>query len=207
MNKLKVLVADDHPIILDSIVNLLKQEENIEVVDRVTNGLEVLEVMEAQPIDLLIMDLNMPKMNGLECMEVIHKQYPSLKVIFLTIYQEEYVIRRLLKLGASGFLLKNTSLDNIIAAIERVMITGKYYDHIEEFIKPKKLNEEEDVLTHREIEIIKLLTKGYSSNEVADTLFISELTVQTHRKNILKKLNLTNTPQLVAFAKSSGIIE
>lgn len=210
MNKpIELLLADDHQIILDSLSNSLNEHPELLVMEQASTGLEVLEILSSQSFDVIILDLNMPEKNGLECMEVIAKEYPDAKVIFLTIYQEEYVVKKLIELGAKGFLLKNTSLDKLIDAIKRVYEGGTYFDDLPAiFLDNKKLTTvEKDSLTRREKEIIKLTVQGLPSHEIAEKLFISEYTANTHRKNILKKLHLSNIAQLVAFAKSSGILE
>ena len=206
MKKTKLLLADDHLLILQSLTKLLNDQPHLEVIKTVSNGKQVVEALEEIDVDIAILDLNMPVMNGLESMEVITKKYPDLKVLILTIYQEEYVINKLVRLGVMGFLLKNTALDNMLVAIDRLNNGEKYLDDIKQFIKPKSNSDKEVSLSKRELEIIKLIASGHSSLEIGDKLFISEFTVQTHRKNILQKLGLNNTPQLVSFAKSSGII-
>lgn len=206
MDTTKLLLADDHLLILQSLSRLLNDQPHLEVIDKAVNGLEVLNKLEQNNIDIAIIDLNMPEMNGLECMQVIGKKYPTLKVLILTIYQEEYVINKLVELGVRGILLKNAAMDKMLLAIERITSGEEYFDDIKQFLKPTSQFEKNVNLSNRELEIIKLIASGYSSAEIGDKLFISEFTVQTHRKNILQKLNLKNTPQLVSFAKSSGII-
>lgn len=205
---IRLLVADDHEIILESLIKSLNEHSSIEVTGKARNGNDVLELLKKDMFDVLLLDLNMPKKNGLECMQVIQKNHPQAKVIFLTIYQEEYVIKKLVSLGAKGFLLKNVSTKKLIEAIEAVHLGDTFFDDlpssiIEEDKDPFKVK---NTLTSRELEIIRLTTEGLTGHQIGEKLFISEYTVNTHRKNILKKLNLANIAQLVAFAKSSGII-
>lgn len=210
MNKpVQLLLADDHKIILDSLSNSLNEQPDILVMAQASTGTEVLQELQKQDFDVVILDLNMPEKNGLECMEVISKEYPHLKVLFLTIYQEEYVIKKLIELGAKGFLLKNVSLDKLIDAIHCIHNGGTYFEDLSDlyFNKQNLTQAVQDSLTPREKEIIKLTVQGLPSHEIADKLFISEYTANTHRKNILRKLKLANIAQLVAFAKSSGILE
>ena len=205
----KLLLADDHKIILDSLSNSLNEQPDLLVMEQASTGTEVLQHLQTQTFDVIVLDLNMPEKNGLECMEIIAKEYPEAKVLFLTIYQEEYVVKKLIELGAKGFLLKNVSFDKLVEAIHRVNEGGTYFDDLPEiFLNNKKLTKaEQDSLTPREKEIIKLTVQGFPSHEIADKLHISEYTANTHRKNILRKLKLANIAQLVAFAKSSGILE
>ncbi|MGK7389427.1 MAG: response regulator [Candidatus Cyclobacteriaceae bacterium M2_1C_046] len=210
MNKpIQLLLADDHKIILDSLSNSLNEQPDIMVMAQASTGTEVLQELQHQDFDVVILDLNMPEKNGLECMEVISKEYPHLKVLFLTIYQEEYVIKKLIELGAKGFLLKNVSLDKLLEVIRCIHKGGTYFDDLPDlYFKNQQLTQTgHDSLTPREKEIIKLTVQGLPSHEIADQLFISEYTANTHRKNILRKLKLANIAQLVAFAKSSGILE
>lgn len=206
---IRLLVADDQPLILDGITAVLKRDPRLDIVKTCLNGEEVIDYFKGKknlPVDIAILDINMPKKNGLDCMEYLSERFPELKVIFLTIYQEEFVIRRMMELGAKAFLLKNTHSRNLLHTIQVVDIGFTYFDEVEEIIQQKKYDHATFKISNREREIISLIVRGLSSPEISEKLSLSEHTIKTHRRNIMKKLNFNNSAQLVSFAKSSGII-
>ena len=203
--KYNILIADDHEIFLECLSAMVHEQTDINVLSRLRNGREVMACLKDKKPDLIVMDLNMPVLNGLECMELLNKHYPEQKAMILTVHQEAFVIRQLIKLGVKGIMFKNSSFEDLLTAIRTICAGEKYFD--------KGLEEEESIkgeevvkLTPQEIKIIKLVADGLSSVAIADELHISEHTVNTHKKNINYKLNIHNAAQLVAFAKSSGII-
>lgn len=206
---INVLLADDHALIMESIEKVLSSSSGLTVTHKFENGRQVLDFLakpEAARIDILILDINMPKMNGLDCMEVIRKKYPDKKVIFLTIYQEEFVIRRLKTLGAKAILLKHTDTDRLIKVIHEVYNDIPVDDDVEKLVGDNPKIKANVKLTRREKEVIRYIAEGKSTSEIGKLLNLSELTITTHRRNILRKLDLSNTAQIGAFAKSSGII-
>ena len=205
MEKINVLLADDHTMVLEGLKEILKNKDRIEVVGSVLNGKEVLKFVSEKKVDVVIIDINMPEMDGITCARQLKKEHPDIKVIILTMYPQKSFIEEVIKIGIDGCLLKNNTGIELEMAIYRVVSGKNYYDLIKTFNSP----EEEVVqykLSDREIDIIRLLAKGLTSTEIADELFISEHTVRTHRKNILKKTNFANTSQLVQFAASINII-
>lgn len=204
MDKSTLIIADDHELIRQSFEDFLSANDRYEVIAKGRNGLEVLELLDRHSPDLLILDINMPEMNGLECMEIVSKKWPEQKVLILTIYEEDYVVRRLLDLGIKGIVLKSATLKMLEEAVDRIISGLTFFDQV--MLPPVMKKPENVVLTPREIEIIKNIAEGLSSMEIGNKLHISEYTVSTHRKNILKKLELTNIAQLVAFARNSGIM-
>lgn len=206
---INVLLADDHALIMESIEKVLNSSAGLTVTNKFVNGKQVIDFLskpEAQHIDILILDINMPMMNGLDCMEVIRKKYPEKKVIFLTIYQEEFVIRRLKRLGAKAILLKHTDTDRLIKIIHEVYNDIPVMDDVEKIIGDVSNLKENVKLSKREKEVIRFIGEGKSTQEIGKLLNLSDLTVATHRRNIMRKLDLANTAQIGAFAKSSGII-
>ncbi len=205
MKPIKVLLADDHNIILDGLHVVLSNDEEIEVVGTAGNGEEVLDLLTKNKVDLVVLDINMPKMDGISCARVLKKEFPWIKVLILTMYPQKSFIDEIVKIGIDGCLLKNNTGKELITAIKRVMGGNSYFDHLKSFT-----SETEEVfqfkLTKREVEIIKCLANGLSSNEMAEKLFISEHTVRTHRKNILKKTGLANTSQVVRYATEQHLI-
>ncbi len=205
---INVLLADDHALIMESIEKVLQASSGLTVTYKLSNGQEVLDILarpEGRDVDVLILDINMPKVNGLDCMETINKTYPDKKVIFLTVYQEEFVIRRLKALGAKAILLKNTDTKRLVQVIHEVYNDMEVSDDLENIITDRPNIKENIKLSRREKEVIMYIAEGKSTQEIGQLLNLSELTVTTHRRNILRKLNLTNTAQIGAFAKSSGI--
>ena len=206
---INVLLAEDHPMIMESIEKIINESPGLNVQYKFTNGKQVIDALadrNAPQADVLILDINVPELNGLDCMEVINKKYPDKKVIFLTIYQEEFVIRRLKKLGAKAILLKNTGTERIINVIHKVYNDIEVFDDVESILAESTNLKDNLKLSKREREIIRLIAEGKSAVEIGEQLNLSDLTVTTHRRNIMRKLDLSNTAQIGAFAKSSGII-
>jgi len=205
MKPINVLLADDHTIILDGLRVVLSNDDNIEVIGTVGNGEEVIEFLKKKETDLVVLDINMPKMDGITCSRVIKKQFPWIKILILTMYPQKSFIDEIVKIGIDGCLLKNNTGKELITAIKRVMGGNSYFDHLKLFT-----SETEEVfqfkLTKRELEIIKCLADGLSSLEMAEKLFISEHTVRTHRKNILKKTGVSGTSQLIKYAAEQQLI-
>lgn len=205
---INVLLADDHALIMESIETALETSSGLKVTHKFANGKQVIDLLarpEGKEIDILILDINMPEMNGLDCMEIINKTYPDKKVIFLTIYQEEFIIRRLKTLGAKAILLKNTDTKRLIKVIHEVYNDIEVFDDAESILGGSSSVKEGVKLSKREKEVIRYIAEGKSTQEIGELLNLSELTITTHRRNILRKLDLTNTAQIGAFAKSSGI--
>jgi len=198
--------------LLDGLTNILKNESAFEVVETVNDGKQLLQSLRNNEADLVIMDLNMPRMDGLQTLTELKRSHAKVKVMILSNYNQKELVRKVQENGADGYVLKSTSAADLIKAIHDVaagiklfpsvedetMITDNYFT--DEFLK--KYN-----LTKREVEIIRHLAKGMSSKEICDVLHISNFTVDTHRRNILRKLNINNSVGVVSFAKQHGIIE
>ena len=207
MKKIKVLIADDHHIVLDGLKSVLSQNEDIEVVATAGTGLEVLDYIESNShgVDVVILDINMPEMDGITCAKELKKKYKQVKVLILTMYPQKTFVDEFINIGIDGCLLKNHTGVQLVNAIYRVSDGNMFYDHLKEF-KDTQEDIQQYKLGNREIEIIQLLCEGHNSQQIADLLFISDHTVKTHRKNILRKLNLHSTAQLVQFAISNQLI-
>jgi DNA-binding NarL/FixJ family response regulator len=204
---IKVILADDHQIVLDGLKEVLSLNEGIEVIATFNNGKEVVEAIGQQSVapDVVVLDINMPEMDGLSCAKWIKQQHKNFKIIILTMYGQKSFTDEIIRIGIEGCLLKNHSGKELAEAIRRVHDGRSYFDHIKEF------NENTDEIISfklgaREIEIIKLLAKGYTTIQIADMLHISEFTVSTHRKNILNKTGASNTGQLIQFAINNQLI-
>jgi len=207
MRDIKILLADDHAIVMEGIKEVLSADNEISVVGTVANGEEVIRFIRRNPksVDVVVLDINMPVMDGISCSRQLKKEFPKLKIIILTMYAQKSFVEEIVKLGIDGCLLKNNTGKELIDAVLRVMSGKQYYDRIGTFN-----SEEEEVtqykLSERELEIIKLLSEGMTSGEIAERLFLSDHTVKTHRKNILRKLNVSNSSQAVQFCLSNQLI-
>jgi DNA-binding NarL/FixJ family response regulator len=210
MNKVKLLIADDHKILLEGIVSLLKTESSFEISGTAIDGYEVLDLTEKNEYDVCLLDINMPKLDGLETARLLKQRKPALKIIILTTYNDKEIISELVHIGVSGYLLKNSDKQELIEAIKKVM-AGRYYfsEDVEKIILQgvsEKQNKEVVTLTEREQEVIQLLAKEYTNDKIANELHISYRTVETHRKNIMQKTKASNLAGLIRFAYSKGLI-
>ncbi|HLF46881.1 MAG TPA: response regulator transcription factor [Chitinophagaceae bacterium] len=211
MNKIKLLIADDHKILLDGIVSLLQTEPSFTVAGTATNGYEVLELTEKNEYDVCLLDINMPKLDGLETARLLKQNKPGLKIIMLTTYNDKEIISELVHIGVSGYLLKNSDKQELIEAIKKVM-NGRYYfsEEVEKIILEgvaEKKEEKPIRLTGREQEVFQLLVKEFTNDKIADELHISYRTVETHRRNIMQKTKTHSLAGLIKFAYSKGFIK
>lgn len=210
MNPITLYLADDHQILIDGLVAFFQTTENIEVIGNSNNGLTLLRELHTKKPDIVLLDLNMPKFDGLKTLERISKDFPSIKVIVLSNYNQANIIKEARNLGAQGYLLKNGSKNELLDAITAVSTGGSYFPiDSEKEVEVSELFTDEFKkkyqLTKREVEIIRMICKEFTSREIADKLFISEFTVTTHRRNILGKLDIKNLAGLINFAKEQGI--
>ena len=208
MNKIKVLLTDDHQIIIDGLKSLLKNSDEIVVAAEANNGREALRILGLLSIDVLLMDIDMPVMNGIEALKEIRKQFRDVKVIILSMHNEAGMIKSLIDLGANGYLLKSCSQDELIGAIRKVASGQSYFSTnvTLALLKPANPEQKNEILTDRETEILKLIAAGFSNKEIGDQLFISHRTVDTHRTNLMKKLDVNNIAGLISYAIRNGIV-
>lgn len=215
MNKINVLIADDHKIFRDGIRSILEKEKDIEVIDEAADGNEVLEKLDTELIDVIILDIDIGKPTGIEVMEIIQDKYPEVKVLILSmIGLHDFVIQALEK-GANGYILKNTGKDEVLTAIRSVAKGDSYFSKevssilVEQLNRPRKAKKKSEgiPLTARETEVLQLIAQEFSNHEIAERLYISIRTVDTHRRNLLEKLNLKNTAGLVKYAIKKGLIK
>ncbi len=213
MEKIKVLLADDHLIMLDGLKAIFERDNSIQVVGAVGNGLEVLEFLKNNPADVLLLDLQMPVMDGLETTMHVKKSHPDLKVIMLTTNDEGGIITSLFKVGATGYLLKNASKEYLIQGIKdaydgkKVLsshLTEKMIESLNE--NPRIREGEVPKITKREIEVIKLIAQEFTTQEIADSLFVSTNTVATHKRNLFVKMDVKNSVGMVKKAVDWGLI-
>ncbi len=215
MGKIKVLVADDHTILRQGIKALLDNQEGIEVIGEAKDGREALAIIEETLPDVVLMDIAMPGLNGLEATRRIKKKFPRMKVLVLTMYTNEEYIFQILNAGANGYLVKETAFQDLISAIKAVYKNEAFMSPsiskkvINSYIKKAQDEEEQtcEILTTREREILQLIAEGNSSKKIAELLFISPKTVETHRTHIMDKLNIHNRTGLIKYAIRKGMVD
>ena len=216
MGKKKILLVEDHKMFRDGIRAIIEQTDRYEIVGEAANGLLALDFLEKNEVDLILMDIKMPKMDGIECSKTIMDKDPEAKILAITMHEEEQHIKNMLKAGASGYILKNAGVDVLIGAMDQVIEGNKYYgEHItriimEELAKTpeQKLKENPSIyLTKREKDVLQLIVKEKSNQEIADKLFISIRTVDAHRRNLLQKIGAKNSVGLAKFAITHNLFD
>lgn len=211
MIPISIGIADDHLLVIQGIRAMLG-DSNFKILFSVSNGKDLLEsLLNVQP-DVLLLDIQMPDMSGIDLCRIITRCYPDMKIIALTNMDESHYVKQMVRNGANGYLLKNVDQQTMITAIEEVMLGNQYLDKqvqqslMDEMLLGKKRSVQQVVLTKRELEILGLIAKEFTNNEIAGQLFISLRTVQTHRLNISHKLNAKNLVTLVKEAYKRGLI-
>jgi len=216
MPKHKILIADDHAMVRDGVKNLIQQNKDLTVIGEARSGNETLELYDKLQPDLLIMDISMPDMNGMEVSRAILAKNPNANIVILSMYDDEDYISRCLEYGVKGYVVKNESGSELDYAIKSVLQGKNYFSRqaqdvifkkYSQNVSRKKPKEESINLTKREIEIIKLIADGLTSQQMADRLFISPRTVETHRANLMKKMNVKNAVELVKKAHQLNLIQ
>lgn len=204
----KILICEDHQIIIDGLLSIFKNQNDYQVIGYVVDGSKVLSAIKFNKPDVLLLDLNLPNKNGVAILKEIKVLFPDIKVIILTMYNKESIVKKTKLFGADGFLLKNCSSTDLLNALDSVFESNTFYrgkgvknDIIETdgFVEKIKL-------TRREKEIITELMEGYSVPKIAENLFISTHTVETHKKNIFKKLNIHNSIDLVKLVNEKKLL-
>jgi two-component system nitrate/nitrite response regulator NarL len=212
---IRVLLVDDHPLVLDGINACLSSEPNIEVVGQANNGLEALELAEALSPDVVLMDVSMPVMNGLEATKELKLRFPDFRVLILSMHENREYILQLIQSGAAGYVLKDVSSKELVKAIEVVHQGGTYFSSrasdtlVRQFDSGRRnsgVDDSRPSLTKREETVLKLLAEGGSNKDIARQLDISVRTVETHRQNIKQKLNIQTAAGLAKYAIENSII-
>ncbi|MCC5918995.1 MAG: response regulator transcription factor [Cryomorphaceae bacterium] len=206
--KLNVFLTDDHAILMDGVKTILDKQSNLTVVGTAENAEKTIEQLENQEVDLLITDFNLPDMDGLQLVKKVKMAHPQIKIIVLSMHDESRIVRSILKEGVEGYLLKSDSHYELLKAIECIVageiFLSKQVNQI--IVNALKYPDEDRLLTDREREIVKLIAEDLSNKQIAQHLFISERTVETHRKNILKKTGTNTAVGLLKFAYANGIL-
>lgn len=217
MKKIKIFLIDDHQLVRDGIKALLEGEKNIAIVGEAADGPEFFRKIKHQPPDIVLADISLPVMSGIDITQSLSRDYPQIKVLILSMYTHEEFVIKAIKSGAKGYLPKNTNRKELVTAIETVYQNREYFSSsisktlIERYAQnslhqnPEK--DSENALTPRETEILKLTASGLTNAEIADRLFISKRTVESHKNHIMNKLGLKTPAELIVYAIRHHIAE
>lgn len=215
MENLRIVLAEDHTILREGLRALLSADPDFEIIGEAQDGREAVRCVEKLEPDLLLMDLSMPRMSGMDAIREIKKRYPEIKIIALTVHKTEEYLLNTLQAGADGYVLKDATHDELVLAIKNVM-GGKSYlspgvseKVIEGYLEGRESNRSMspwERLSQREREVLKLIAEGYKNKEIAEDLCISLKTVEKHRANLMKKLDLHNAAALTVYAVQKGLV-
>lgn len=207
---IRLIIAEDHQLLIEGLISILSEVEGLTLLKPVNDGKELIDTLRSNYADMILLDLNMPNMDGIKTLEILKRDFCSIKVIVLTNYNQPQLVDKIKKLGADGYILKSSASTILKEAISKVALGGSYFEQsldseidnnhyfIDDFMKKFQL-------TRREVEIIRMIEKELTSKEIGDNLFISEFTVGTHRKNIMRKLDVKNIAGLMKIAQQFGI--
>ena len=196
---ISIAIAEDHQALIDGIISYLKYENDIEIIGQANNGEELLQLVRLKQPKVVLCDIRMPKIDGIEATKCILKEFPNTKIVAFTMFDQDDAVQQMLAAGAHGYILKNSSLGVVLEAIRTVYGNKTFYDkkiHIPDAEK----NSTKSVLSAREREILQLIGNGHTSHQIADELFIGKSTVDTHRKNMIRKLGLSGAGELLRYA-------
>ena len=214
----RIILADDHAILRDGIRALLSAEQDLEVVGEASNGAELLAILEHTPADVVLMDVQMPVLDGFATMPELRQRFPEVRVLVLTMLDHENYVARMLEAGALGYVLKNAAISEITHAIRTVAASNPFlcteiglnmlYKAVAQSasLAPEEGGSSGADLTARELEVLKLIAEGLTNGAIADKLFTSKRTIETHRQNIIAKTQAKNTAALIKLAVSRGLI-
>ncbi|MFP2995645.1 response regulator transcription factor [Spongiivirga sp. MCCC 1A20706] len=203
---IQIAIADDHQLFREGLASMLDQHDEITIVGQVADGNEALQLLEVTKPDILLLDIEMPIVDGFSVLKAMKKGHLSTKVLVLTMHDSNTFIKNIVAAGAHGYLKKDTAKRTLIEAINQLANTGSYYPPETARLVFESLREKEDekVVTPREKEVITLISEGLTTKEIAAKLFLSKHTVESHRQNILLKLDLNNSAELVKYAMKKG---
>lgn len=216
MKKITVLLVDDHTVVRQGLRALLSSEDDIEVIGEAENGRQAVQLVTTTPADIVIMDIAMPLLNGLEATRQIMKLFPKTKVLVLTSYSDDDCVNQLVKAGVSGYLIKQTAANDLLRAIREVQNGGKFFSTAiakrlrdrtrEAFVNGQPVRKSNE-LTSRETEVLQLIAEGFPNKQIAAELGISIKTVEKHRQQVMNKLNIHDVAGLTRYAITKGMVE
>lgn len=209
---LRIIIADDHPLLVDGLRRVLEEMKDVEVTEPVGNGRQLLLRLRESPVDMVLLDLQMPQLDGLETLRILQKEFPRLKVVIFTNYNQQKLLREARNLGAGGYLSKSCTSQELKEAVRTVEDGSTWFPKespsaaedspsvfVNDFMKKYQI-------TQREVEIIRKIALGYTTKEIGEQLYVSEFTVNAHRRNICRKLDIYTPVGLVNFAKEHGLV-
>ncbi|HXR83675.1 MAG TPA: response regulator transcription factor [Hanamia sp.] len=205
----RIFIIDDHPMVVAGLRSLLGGLKNIEVTGAVSNAFEAIPFLKKNKTDIVLLDINLPDISGIDLCKKICKEFPQIKIIGMSTFSERSYISRMIANGAAGYLIKSASAEEIGAAVNTVLQDKMYISvSLEHVVKPLSILPADSLpkLTKREKEILQLISEGLTNHQIAEKLFISPLTVDSHRKNLLTKLNANNTASLIKIAVQNGLV-
>lgn len=209
---IRVILADDHQMVVDGLMFILSHQPDIHVEGTASNGEEVLKLLQSKEIDIAVLDIEMPKPNGIQLTRIIRHQYPHIKVLILSMYKTEEFITQIIRSGAMGYILKNKGQEELVDAIRALADGRDYFGHeiTRKVFESLRHNEEpasrevQVPLTRREKEVLRLIADGKTSPQIAKELFIAVSTVETHRRNLIDKTEVANSRELIRYALEHG---
>ena len=205
----KIILADDHQMIREGMSALLSNTEGIEIVKTASNGKEVLDFLKEQEVDLVLMDINMPNIDGIRATKAIKKAYRKVKVLILSMHNKEGFIKNAIEVGADGYILKNTGKNELLLAIERIMSGNTYFSQevTETLVSNMRVGRSEGVtLTKKEKHVLEMLSNGHTTAQIADELVASQHTIETYRRNLLLKFSAKNVSEMIKISMKEGFI-
>lgn len=216
METINILLVDDHNLIREGLKLILKKNKNFKIIGEASNGVEAIKYIDknADKVHVVMLDITMPELDGFEVAKIVRQNHPEIKILALTMHSEESYITKMIDVGVHGYVLKDSNLEDLSTAIHTILEDKPYYSSDVSAIMinslmnkdKKKQNNEIDNLTDREVQIIDLITEGLKSSEIADQLKLSTRTIEVHRRNLMKKLDVKNTAELVSFVLKSKLI-
>ncbi len=216
METINILLVDDHTLIREGLKLILKKNKIFKIIGEASNGVEAIRYIDknASKIHVVMLDITMPELDGFEVAKIVRQNHPEIKILALTMHSEESYITKMIDVGVHGYVLKDSNLEDLSTAIKTILEGKSYYSSDVSAIMinslmnkdKKKENNELENLTEREIQIINLITEGFKSSEIADQLKLSTRTIEVHRRNLMKKLDVKNTAELVSFVLKSKLI-
>ncbi len=214
---IRVLIVDDHQLMVEGLKSLLEDEEDIAFVAGANSMAETLNFLQNNEIDVILMDINMPDASGIETTEKVKAGFPDIKVVALTMHEDIAVITKMIKAGASGYILKRTNMNEVVEAIRVVYNNGRYLSNVTQKIimdnlgtaarQDELMEDSKPILSTRELEVLNLIAREHSNAQIAEQLFISERTVEAHRRNIFIKTETKSIVGLIKYAINKGLID
>lgn len=205
----KIILADDHQMIREGLSALLSDEDNIEIVKTASNGKEVLDFLKKETADLVLMDINMPEMDGIQATKTIKKKYAKVKVLILSMHNKEGFVKNAIEVGADGYILKNTGKNELLLAIDHITTGNTYFsqDVTRTLISNMREGQSDAVtLSSKEKAILELLSDGFTTPEIAEKLMSSQHTIETYRRNLLLKFDAKNVSEMIKISLKEGFI-